>query len=200
MATLIGKSCMVDCIIGPTSPVTWSRSPGAYSDESAVVLGDEAASCPEGGTTSRSRPSRRSTPVVHARVTHREHQRLLVELEPAVDDLAEEQRVAAELDRLAHLAVDERDGLIEDRCPGGAVVEREAVEGARGEIDVDRLGELADDRPIVLRDQVHAEHAAVDDELVGERLALDADADQLRLERQLRDPVDGHPVAPLPRA
>ena len=26
------------------------------------------------------------------------------------------------------------------------------------------------------------------------------DADQLRLERQLRDPVDGHPVAPLPRA
>ena len=86
----------------------------------------------------------------------------------------------AELDGLAHLAVDVRDGLVEDRRAGGAVVEREAVERARVEVDLDRLGELAHDRAVLLCDQVHAEHPAVGDELVGERLVLDADPDQLR--------------------
>ena len=63
-------------------------------------------------------PGPGSAAVVHARVTHRQHRCVLVELEAAVDDLAEEQRVATELHGLAHLAVDERDRLVEDRRAG----------------------------------------------------------------------------------
>src|SRR3981081_275019 len=80
-----------------------------------------------------------SAAVVHAGVLHAKHGGVLVELEGAVDDLAEEQCVPAQLDRLAHLAVEIGDGLVEDRRAGGAVVERELVERARREINLDRL-------------------------------------------------------------
>src|SRR5690348_2117852 len=101
MPTLSGKSCMVDWIIGrpPIQPVETARSVLRVVQRG---LG--------------------STPVVHARVTHREHGGVLVELEAAVDDLPEEQRVTTELDGLAHLAVDVGHGLVEDRRAGGAVV------------------------------------------------------------------------------
>ncbi len=69
------------------------------------------------------------------------------------------------------------------------------VERVRGDIDLDRLGELAHDGAVLLGDEVEAEHPALGHQLVGEGLALDAHPDQLRVERQLRDPVDGHAVA-----
>src|SRR3954465_3322056 len=130
MPTFRGKSCMVDSIIEPPSR--------AWVVTARSVLGP-------------SPPGPGSAPVVHARVTHRQHRRLLVELEATIDDLAEEQRVATDLDGLAHLAVEERDRLVEDRRAGGAVVEREPVERARVEVDLDRLRELAHDGAIVLR-------------------------------------------------
>ena len=58
------------------------------------------------------------------------------------------------LDGLAHLAVEVGDRLVEDRRAGDAVVEREAVERVRVEVDLDRLGELAHDRPVLLVDDV----------------------------------------------
>ena len=59
-----------------------------------------------------------SAAVVHARVLHAEHRRVLVLEERGVHDLAEEQRVVADLDRLAHLAVEVRHGLVEHRRAG----------------------------------------------------------------------------------
>ena len=70
--------------------------------------------------------------VVHARVGHREHGGLFVGLERGVDDLADEQRVITEVERVPDLAVDVRNRLVEDRRTGDAVVEREAVQRARG--------------------------------------------------------------------
>ena len=66
-----------------------------------------------------------------------------------VDDLADEERVVADLDRLSHLALDVGRRLVEDRRAGDAVVEREAVQGARGRVHLDRLGELADDGAVL---------------------------------------------------
>ena len=82
--------------------------------------------------------------------------------------------------RLAHLAFDEGDGLIENRRASDAVVERELVHRVRGGVDLDRLGELAHDRTVLTLDQVQAEHPTLVDQLVGERLLLDRDAEQLR--------------------
>ena len=106
MPMLSGKSCIVDSIIVPFSP---SRD---VTDRSVLRR------LPPG-------PGR-STPVVHPRVPHGEDGGVLVELERAVDDLAEEERVPAELDRLPDLAVEVRDRLVEDRRAGGAVMERES--------------------------------------------------------------------------
>src|SRR5262245_811393 len=130
MPTVSGKSCMVDCIIVPYSPCT-----GRFRRAVPPSVDGSAASPTAPGRDGRSVPasprtSRRSAPVVHTCVTHRQHGRLLVELEAAVDDLAEEQGVPAELDGLTHLAVEERDRLVEDGRAGDAVVEREPVEGA----------------------------------------------------------------------
>src|SRR5439155_19907008 len=56
----------------------------------------------------------------------------------------------------------------------------------------------ADGGPLLLGQQVEAEAPPALDQLVGEGALLDADADQLRLEADLRRPVERHPVAPLP--
>src|SRR5207248_10432729 len=99
-----------------------------------------------------------SAPVVHPRVLHAEDRRLLVLQERGVDDLAEEQRVVADLNRLANLALDVRDRLRKHRRAGRGPVEiREVVERARREVDLDRLGELADDRAVLAIDQTERE-------------------------------------------
>ena len=72
---------------------------------------------------------RSSAAVVHARVLHAEDLGVLVLEERGVDDLAEEQRVVADLDRLPHLALDVRDRLREHGRAGDRPVDvRETVE------------------------------------------------------------------------
>src|SRR3954452_24796011 len=91
----------------------------------------------------------RSAAVVHARVLHAEDLGVLVLQERGIHDLAEEQRVVADLYRPSHIALEVRDRLREHGCAGyGAVEVREAVQRARREIDLHGLGELADDRPV----------------------------------------------------
>ena len=94
-------------------------------------------------------------------------------------------------------AVEPGHGLVEDGRAGGAVVEGEAVEGAGREVDLDRLGELADDGPVLPVDDVQAEHPALGDQLVGERLLLHRDRHQLGVGADLGDPVG---VMPLRRS
>src|SRR5207248_3756164 len=65
--------------------------------------------------------------VAHAGVLHAEDGCLLVGLEPGVDDLADEERVTAAVDRLAQLAVDPGGGDVEDRRARPPVVEGEPV-------------------------------------------------------------------------
>ena len=106
--------------------------------------------------------------------------------------------MVADRDRLADLAFDIRNALREDRRPGrGSVEIRKPVQRARREVDVDGLGELADDRPILTTDHAEAEHPTGLDQLVGERVALHRDGDPLRIERNLRRPVQGHQISAL---
>ena len=128
--------------------------------------------------------------VVHAGVLHPQDVGVLVLEEAAVDDLADEERVVAGVEPLAHLAVEVGDRLGEDRRAGDALDVREPVERPGVEVDVDRLGELAHDRAVLTVDQAEAEHPARLDQLVGERGLLDADADPLGVERDLGRPVD----------
>ena len=78
-------------------------------------------------------------------------------------------------------------------------MEREPVQGARFEVDLDRLRELADDGPVLAVDDAQREHATLCDELVRDGVLLDADAEELRIEAQLRHPVARHAVASLAR-
>ena len=80
-----------------------------------------------------------------------EHGRVLGVWKPASTISPRNSVCSPTLDGLTHLAVDVGDRLVEDRRAGGAVVEREPVERARVEIDLDRLRELAHDRPVLLR-------------------------------------------------
>ena len=66
------------------------------------------------------------------------------------------------------------------------------------EVDLDRLGELADDGPVLAVDRAQAEHPALGSisSWVTRRL-LDADAEQLRLEGHLGGPVERHQVPAL---
>src|SRR5687768_1770569 len=114
------------------------------------------------------RIARSSPAVAHAGVLHAEDGRLLVGLEPGVDDFADEERVATAVDRLAQLAVDPGGGDVEDRGSGPPVVEGEAVERLAVGVDLDRLHELADGCPLLLRQEVEAEHFPRLDQLMGE--------------------------------
>src|SRR5690348_16412951 len=78
------------------------------------------------------------TPIVHARVRHAEHRRLLGLEEVGLDDLADEERVAPHVDLLTYFAVDIGDGLLEDRGARHPLDVGEAVEGAGGQVDLDR--------------------------------------------------------------
>src|SRR5215207_1954632 len=138
-----------------------------------------------------------SAAVAHPGVLHPQDRRLLVLLERGVDDLTDEQAVRPDVHGRVQLAIGVGDRLIEDRRAGYAVVEREPVQGACLEIDIDRLRELADDRPVLTIDDAQGERTALGDELVRDGLLLDADAEQLRIEAQLRDPVARHAVASL---
>src|SRR3954452_6630788 len=80
-----------------------------------------------------------SPAVVHAGVLHPQHRSLLGLEEAAVDYLAREKRVVAGLQPVAHLAVEEGDGLDENRCTRRAFHVLQAVERVRFEIDFDRL-------------------------------------------------------------
>src|SRR5205807_1091154 len=120
-----------------------------------------------------------SAAVGHAGVLHAEDGRLLVGLEPGVDDLADEERVAAAVDRLAQLAVDPGGGDVEDGGARPPVVEGEPVEGLAVGVDLHRLHELPDGGPLLLGQEVEAEDPAAGDQLMGEGDFLHADADQL---------------------
>src|SRR5438105_6383749 len=82
--------------------------------------------------------------VAHAGVLHAEDGRLLVGPEPGVDHLADEERVASAVDRLAQLAVDPGGGDVEDRRARPPVMEGEPVHGLAVGVDLHRLDELAD--------------------------------------------------------
>src|SRR5712692_5941763 len=138
-----------------------------------------------------------SAPVAHAGVLHAQDLDVLVLLERAVDDLTEEQGVVAHLDLLSHLAVDVGHGLVEHGRARASRVEGEAVQGVRHRVDLDRLGELADDGAVLATHDVDRERATLADELVSERRLLHRDGDELGIEAHLRDPVRGHQVEPV---
>src|SRR5439155_15742532 len=144
----------------------------------------------------------RSASVTHAGVLHAKDLNGLVLLERGVDDLTEEQRVVADVDRLSHGAVDVGDRLVENRRAGAGGVEGKPVQRARGQVHLDRLGELADDGAVLATHDVDRERPALGDEAVGDRFLLDRDADALGIEAHLGDPVRGHQVQPVavPRA
>ncbi len=117
----------------------------------------------------------------------------LVVTDRGIDDLTDEEGVRAEIQRVTNLAVHPRDRLVEDRRPGGGGANGSTVQcvavGNRG------LREL-DEHPCVLAvPQVHGERAAGADEAVRDGGVVDADPDQDRLHRQLRDPARRHRVA-----
>ena len=118
------------------------------------------------------------SPVAHAGVLHAQDLGVLGAGEPAVDDLADEER-GRRSRPVADLAREPGHGLVEHRRAGGPVVDGEAVERARLGVVLDGLGELADDGPVVAGDGVEREGPAVGDELVGDRGLLDLDADSL---------------------
>src|SRR5205085_2850231 len=68
----------------------------------------------------------RSAAVVHLGVLHAQDRRILRLLEPGVDHLADEEGVVAGVHLLAHLALDEGDGLVEDGRARAAVAAGEA--------------------------------------------------------------------------
>ena len=68
----------------------------------------------------------------------------------------------------------------------------EAVHGLGGQVDVDRLGELAHDGAVLAVDEADAEAAPLRDEVVGEGLVFDADANPFRVEGELCHPVRCH--------
>src|SRR5215208_5518149 len=133
-----------------------------------------------------------SAAVAHPGVLHPQDRCLLVLLERGIVDLTDEQAVRADVGRRAHLAIRVSDRLVEDRRARGAVVEGESVQRVRLEVDLDRLRELADDGPVLAVDDAQREHAALGDQLVRHCILLDADAEELRIEAQLRDPVGRH--------
>ena len=182
MPTVSGKSCMVDCIIVPFSP-----GDGRIARS---VLGRRS--------TRRSRVNPRSSSGCHSSRAPGSPRRAGT---PQSTISPRNSVCPPTLDGLAHLAVEERDRLVEDRRAGGAVVEREPVERARVEIDVDRLGELAHDRSVVLRDEVHARthrRRSTSSWVNASRSTLTPTS--FGVERELRDPVHRHAVAPLSRA
>src|SRR5205085_2186564 len=78
-----------------------------------------------------------SASVTHAGVLHAEDLDALVLLERGVDDLTEEQRVVADVDRLSHGAVDVGDGLVENRRARAGRVDGKPVQGARDQVHLD---------------------------------------------------------------
>ncbi len=119
--------------------------------------------------------------------------------EPGVDDLADEERVGAELDGALETAVEKSARPGEDGGAGrrgvGArhAVERPAVVG-----DDRGLHELADHGAVGPLDEGDRECPTARDQLVGERLPFDGDPDEFRLPGDLGDPGTGHEVAALP--
>ena len=73
-------------------------------------------------------------------------------------------------------------------------MERQTVQGARREIHFDRFGEVAHDGPILTVDEAHAKDTAALDQLMRVGVALNVDANPLRIERELGDPVEGHEI------
>src|SRR5690606_41529017 len=88
-----------------------------------------------------------SASVAHAGVLHPQDRRVLGGGEAAVDDVADDEGVAAAVDRGPHLAVEPADRPVQDRRPRPRLTEREAAEGALVGDVLHRLGVLADDRP-----------------------------------------------------
>src|SRR5690606_35846585 len=100
-----------------------------------------------------------SAAVVHARVLHPEDLGVLVGEEVAVDDLADEEGVSAQLDGFADLAVDVGDGRGQQRSTGGGLGVLEAVRRPGGLVDLDGLGEPADDGAVLPGDRGERERA-----------------------------------------
>ncbi len=137
-------------------------------------------------------------PVAHPGVLHAQHGCVLGPLEPAVDDLAEEEGVVAAGHLLADPAFEPRHRLVEHRYTRGRpVMEREAIHCGGRLVDLNRFYEFAHDGAVLAVDEAQAEHPAVMDQLVAQGGVLHADADQLGLEAELRCPVERHGVAPL---
>ena len=140
-----------------------------------------------------------STAVVHAGVLMREDRGVLVGFgTPAVDDLAEEQRVPADARRLD--APRSR-----GRRPPGRGSARRSTPSWNGKPFSVRASRSTSTGLVNLRTIARSscvtrftENARPSvDELVGERLPLDDSRRQLRVERHLRDPVHRHAVAAL---
>jgi hypothetical protein len=141
----------------------------------------------------------RSAAVTHAGVLHAEHVGfLVVGLEAGVEDLADEERVAAAVDRVRDPAVDVGHGLVQDRRPRRPVVEGEPVEGPGLEVDLHGLHELPHDGPVLPVEDEQREHPAIADQLVGVGVLLHADPHQLGVEADLGRPVERHQVALVP--
>src|SRR5690606_25995386 len=106
----------------PHTTVPWAGPSGSCSSQARSLMGRD----PTGAV---SVPAAHDAAVLHAGVAHRRGAGLVV-LDRRVDHLADEERVGAEVEALAHLAVEPRDGLVEHRGAGGGLAYRPAVQGA----------------------------------------------------------------------
>jgi len=132
-------------------------------------------------------------PVLHASVAHaRNRSTFPTIMESGIDDLTDEQIVAAEFQCLDYTALDERDRLLEDGNSSLAGANRPAVEGVT--LLDGGFGELDKDPGVVLVPEVHGEGTAFADEPICHRGSIDRRSNQDRAHRNLRHPALRHAV------
>ena len=183
MPTLSGKSCIVDCIIVPFSPARGRDRP-------------ERTRTPPGR-------SRASTAVVHPRVPHGEHRGVLVELEARSrrsrrgTTCARRARPSGAPRSRGTRPPDRGSGRRwRRRGTGKSLSVRASRSTSTGFVNLRTIARSSWATRFTVKTPPSATSSCVN------ASRFDAHTDELRVERELRDPVDGHAVATLagPRA
>ena len=118
--------------------------------------------------------------------------------EGGVDHLTHEERVRTAVEFVSKGTVEVPECAIEHRRAGdGSVVVGDSCKGSRLAIVYGRLDEMSHSGSVFPPHERDRERAAGGDEDMGVGVALDRHCDELRLERNLSNPVAGHDVAVL---